>query len=144
MTLYQDEAGILRQPSQAQAWAPVGREQALAHRNSRSETVVARPAATLDPRTGRVLADRSSRIRVADLVACYQQVVASYPQAKRIYLIQGNWPLHRHPDVLVALEPQELAFPAYRPANWPSEPHPQAVAPWDDLRLPIQLVPLPT
>ncbi len=143
MTLYQDEMGVLCQLSLASAWAPAGREHALARHSYRRETVVARLAATLDPRTGRVIASRYPRIRVADLVAFYQQVVASYPQAERIYLIQDNWPLHRHPDVLVALEPQELAFPDYRPANWPTKPQLQAVVCWGQRHMPIQLVPLP-
>ena len=49
---------------------------------------------------------------------------------------------HAHPDVLVALEPQESPWPWYRPANWPSEPSPTAQRRFGGLQLPIQLVPL--
>ena len=55
-----------------------------------------------------------------------------------------NWPVHFHPDLLVALQPQECPFPFPRPANWPAEPGAEAVRKWGGLRLPIRLVPLPT
>lgn len=118
VTLYQDEVTIERQPTLAAAYALAGPEQPLAR--------------------------RSHRVTVAELVAFYQQLVAAYPQAERIYLIQDNWPVHRHPDLLVALERQETPFLAYLFANWPTAPHARAIERWGQLQLPIQLVPLPT
>ena len=52
--------------------------------------------------------------------------------------------MHRHPDLVVALEPQESPFPTYLFANWPTAPHTRAIERWGHLHLPIQLVPLPT
>ena len=55
-----------------------------------------------------------------------------------------NWPVHFHPDLLVALQPQTSPFPFPRPGNWPTEPSAAAVRKWGESRLPIRLVPLPT
>src|SRR5207249_7514520 len=76
--------------------------------------------------------------------AFYQQVRAASPEVQRIWIVQDNWPVHFHPDVLVALEPKPPPFPFPRPKDWPDKPSPAAVKRWADLHLPIQLVPLPT
>jgi hypothetical protein len=143
VALYQDEVTIERQPTLAAAYERAGPFQPLARRSLRANTVT-RVTATLDPADGRVVARRAARIRVRELVAFYQELVAAYPQAERIWLIQDNWPVHSHPDVLVALAPQAPHSPFVHPANWPSVPHAWATQQWGALPLPIQLVPLPT
>jgi hypothetical protein len=57
---------------------------------------------------------------------------------------QDNWPVHTHPDRLVALEAQGSPFAWHRPNHWATEPSAAAVRKWGRLQLPIQLVPLPT
>jgi len=76
----------------------------------------------------------------------YQSLCQTYGAAERLYLIQDNWPIHFHPDVLVALEPQHFLarWPRRLPPNWPTEPSARATRTWGALHLPIQLVPLPT
>lgn len=143
VALYQDEMTIERQPTLAPAYAPAGPDQILAHRSYRANTVT-RLTGTLDPQDGRVVVQRASLITVRALVAFYQDLVAAYPDAERIWLIQDNWPVHTHPDVLVALEAQESRFPFRRPASWPTEAHAWANHQFGDLHLPIQLVLLPT
>lgn len=53
------------------------------------------------------------------LGAFYQQLDATYPTATRIYVVQDNWSIHRHPDVeaVVATLPRlELVWlPTYAP-----------------------------
>src|SRR5215468_11252911 len=36
-------------------------------------------------------------------IPCYGRLVETYPQAERIYAIQDNWSIHKHPDVQEAL-----------------------------------------
>ena len=55
-----------------------------------------------------------------------------------------NWPVHIHPDVLVALEKQQTRHLRLLPPSWPSRPSAKAVKRWGQLRLPIQLIRLPT
>jgi transposase len=142
-TLFLDEVTLHRQPTLASAYAARGPTQPLAERSRRSDTLT-RVVATLDAADGRVRMARRSHITVATLVAFYQTLVAAYPEAERLYVVQDNWPVHAHPDLLVALAPQESPFAFPRPANWPDAPSAAATRRWRTLQLPIQLVPLPT
>jgi hypothetical protein len=140
--LYLDEFTYYRQPTLSFAFAPTG-EQPLAVRSHRSNTPT-RLLGALDALTARVHALQASRIGVAQLVALYQQLTRAYPEAERLYVVQDNWPVHYHPDVLVALEPQQSPFPLRGCPSWGVEPSARAKRRWGALNLPIQLVPLPT
>jgi DDE superfamily endonuclease len=143
VTLYQDEFGFYRQPTLANAWEERGRPQPLAERSYRSNTLT-RIVGLLDAVTGRFIYRRRAKIGLTELVGLYKHVRQVYPDAERIYVILDNWPVHFHPDVLVALEPQENRWPLHRPGNWSPEANPSAQKRYGDLQLPIQLVPLPT
>ena len=143
VTLFQDELTYYRQPTLARGYEACGRSQPLARRSYRTETAT-RTLGALDVCDGRVHFWQGSRVALATLVRFYQQLRDAYPQAERIYLIQDNWPQHFHPDVLVALEPQASPWPWYRPRNWPSEPSAFAQRRFGGLKLPLQIVPLPT
>jgi transposase len=136
--LYLDEVTYYRQPSHGYAYAPVGSSDPRAERSTRSNTAT-RVIGALDHATGQVVAHQKTRIGVSALIAFYQALVEAYP-GRRLYVVQDNWPIHFHPDVLAALEPQASPFPFLRPPSWPSEPSPAAKR----LNLPIQIVPLPT
>ena len=144
ITVYLDEVTVERQPTVANAYAPTGAsEQARAVRSSKSNTIT-RIVGALNALTGGVFHRRASKITIGFLVVFYQALCRAYPDAERIYVIQDNWPVHTHPDLLVALEPQETRWPWYRPPSWPTEPSPAAIRRWGALQLPIQIVPLPT
>jgi DDE superfamily endonuclease len=143
VVLLQDELTYYRQPSLARAYEAAGRDQSLARRSHRSNTAT-RLVSTLDVLDGRVLYRQGSVIGIEQLVRFYPQVCAAYPQAERLWIIQDNWSIHFHPDLLVALEKQESRWPRYVPPRWPKDPTPRAVGKWGKLSLPVQLVPLPT
>lgn len=143
VTLFLDEVTLHRQPSLASAWAARGRDQPLAERSHRTDAT-ARIVATLDAADGRVVSRRRRTVTVPTLVGFYQELAAAYPEAERIDLVIDNWPVHGHPDLLVALQPQTSPFPIPQPPNWPTEASPAAVRKWGHLQLPIQLLPLPT
>jgi transposase len=143
VALFQDEVTYYRQPTVARAYEATGLHQSLARRSHRSNTPT-RIAGVLNPVDGQVLYRQASRLGIGELVRFYQQIRQAYPETERIYVIQDNGPIHFHPDVLVALEPQESQWPIYRPKNWSPEPTAAARKRWGDLQLPIQLVPLPT
>jgi hypothetical protein len=137
---------IYRQPSLANAWEQHGFFQALAERSHQSDTKT-RVVATLDLVSGRVLNRRRSKLGILDLVGFYKdQLCPTYGRAERIYVVLDNWPVHFHPDVLIALEPQEQLgrWPGHRPGNWSEKPSREAKRKWGDLQLPIQLIRLPT
>lgn len=140
--VFQDELTYYRQPTLAAGYAVRGSKEPLAERSYRSNTAT-RVAGALNCLTGQVTVLQASRVGVRELVRLYEQLCQTYPTADRRYVVQDNWPVHFHPDVLAALEPQrwrEPCVPAARPPNWPTEPSPRARR----LSLPIQLVPMPT
>lgn len=141
--VYLDEVTIERQPTVASAYGRRGRQQPRARLSHQSNTLT-RVVATLDALSGRVCFRRATKITIPTLVQCYQDLRAAYPDVERIVVVQDNWPVHTHPDLLVALEPQTTPYPFHRPGNWPTEPSAAAVRKWGQLQLPIQIVPLPT
>lgn len=141
--VYLDEVTIARHPTVATAFAARGRDQARAQRSHAADTLT-RVVASMQHGTGQVVFRRASSIRLETLVQFYQDLRRTYPTAERIYVVQDNWPVHTHPDVLVALEPQTSPFAFHRPGHWPTTPSPAAVRRWSRLHLPIQIVPLPT
>jgi hypothetical protein len=136
--LFLDEVTSYRQPSRGYGYAPTGSAEPRAERSVRSNTTT-RVIGALDAHTGRVVAHQQTRIGVPALSRFYRDLVAAYP-GQRLYVVLDNWPVHFHPDVLAALEPQRSPFPFCRPPSWPTTPSPNAKR----LNLPIQLVPLPT
>ena len=143
VAVYLDEVTVERQPTLAHAYAPTGHDQARASLSHRANTET-RVVAALDALTGRVIYRRAAKITVAVLVQFYQALRVAYPEAEQIQVIQDNWPVHTHPDVLVALQPPSTRWPWYRPPNWPTTPSAAARKKWGALQLPIQIVPLPT
>jgi transposase len=141
--LFLDELTFYRQPSLAYGYDLAGQARPHAQRSTRSNTTT-RVVGTLDAHSGRVLSQQGSKVGIKQLVAFYQQVRAAYPDAQRIWIVLDNWPIHFHPDVLAALEPQQSPFAFPRPSTWPDKPSPQAIKQWGQLCLPIQLVVLPT
>jgi hypothetical protein len=133
-----DEVTSYRQPSIGYGYAAAGRAEPRAERATRSHrttrVIGARAAAT-----GRVISRQQGTIGVPPLIRCYRDLVAASP-GQRLFLVLDNWPVHYHPDVLAALEPQTSPCPFFRPPSWPDEPSPKAKR----LTLPIPLVPLPT
>jgi hypothetical protein len=137
--LFEDELGFYRQPSLAYAYELMGRIQPLARLGLKSNSVW-RVAGLLDAWTGRVLYEQGSQICVAKLIQLYQQAATAYPEAQTLFIAEDNWPVHAHPDVLAALQPQSFPHGLYRPSNWPTEPSPKAKR----LNLPIRILFLPT
>lgn len=144
--LYEDEMGYYQQPTLAQAYDEAGRTRKkgpLAQMGSISNRFT-RVVGTLDAFTGKVVFRQATKIGVSMLVKFFQQVVEAYPYAKRIWIVLDNSFVHFHPDLMVALEPQENPFPIHLPKTWPTEPSARAQKKWRDRKLPIQLVTLPT
>jgi hypothetical protein len=57
----------------------------------------------LDALSGRVLFQSGSKVGIKQLVHFYQHVRHASPQTQRIWIVLDNWPVHFHPDVLIAL-----------------------------------------
>lgn len=116
--LFQDEFTYYRRAKLRKGYQRRGKRQRRHHHRPGANTK-ARVAAVLDALTGRVLYQQRSKIGRKELVAFYQQIRTAYPDAKRIYLVEDNWPVHKHPDVLQAAGTHDLSLlflPTY--ASW--------------------------
>lgn len=138
--VFNDEYTFYRQPSLGRDYGPVGSEhQPLALRSLRSNNS-GRIVSGLNAVTGQTTSLIASKINLNQMVKFYQALRTDYPDAETIYVAEDNWPVHHHPDVLAALEPQRTRWELPVPPNWPKEPSKKAKR----LNLPIQLLPLPT
>ena len=143
--LYQDEFTIYRQPTVARDYEQMGEFQPLARRSHKSDTEF-RGMGALNAITGQVTYQQAYKTNVRQLTKFYDAIAADYPQADTIYMVQDNWPVHYHPDLLIHLQPQDFQFPYNVPPNWPDEPSPKAKrdAEKRKARLPIRILQLPT
>ncbi len=49
------------------------------------------------------------------MIDLYRRLVQTYPQAQKIYVVQDNWSIHTHPDVLTAREGYPQIKPVWLP-----------------------------
>ena len=121
--LYQDELTYYRRPSVAQSYGEKGTDKPHAEQGHRSNTK-RRISGCIDVVSGRLLAEQGSRYTRRHLLAFYRKVEAAYPEAKRIYIVQDNWPVHFHPDVIKGLAKTKIKLvrlPTYAPWTNPIE-----------------------
>jgi hypothetical protein len=149
VALYTDEVGCYRQPQASRDYEERGSSvQPLARRSLQQNTLY-REVAALNPLTGELIHHGASRMNVRELLRFYRQIIEASPSARRIYLIEDNWPVHYHPLLLCYLEEQETRFELKIPLAWKSEKvmeesrRIRASLKQSEL-LPIQVVPLPT
>ena len=137
--LYLDELSYYRQPTLARAYESSGKMQPLARRSHRSDTCY-RALAALNVMTGQVSYRQRSRTNIPCLTAFWYELCEVYSDVEIIYVVEDNWPVHYHPDVLAPLQAQNFPYPPKLPKNWPTEPTRRAKPD----NLPIQLLSLPT
>jgi hypothetical protein len=137
--LYLDEFGFERQPTLS--WAYTERATALPlARRSYGTNTLCRGIGALNALSGQLTYEQHSKITVPHLSNFYHHLVADYSWAECIFVVQDNWPVHVHPDIIARLQAQTSPFWPTVPANWPTSPSRRAVQD----HLPIQLVFLPT
>lgn len=116
--LFQDEVTYYRMADLAPTYQPRGAAQQR-HRHRPGANTKVRLTAVLNAVTGQVHYLQRSTVGCAELAAFYAQVRAAYPDMPRIYLVQDNWPIHKHPKVLHAAQTARLTplfLPTY--ASW--------------------------
>lgn len=116
--LFTDEVSFYRQPSQGWLWHRMGRAQPRLPYSHRSNTLM-RVIGVLDAMSGRLQTWDYGKATALRLGRCWSMAVANYPDAKKVYLVMDNWPVHFHKDALGPLlrDPrvEVLPLPTYSP-----------------------------
>lgn len=116
--LFADELTYYQYASKAPDWHPQGKSQPKARQHP-GVNKKRRIAAALNALTGQVTYMQRTVVGQPALISFYRKVRMTYPQAKKIYLVEDNWPVHQEPAVLQAAIDQQLALlflPTY--ASW--------------------------
>jgi hypothetical protein len=115
VAVFLDQMGFTRWPDSAPDW---GAEPPVADRRGAKQGLW-RLMGALNPFTGQVNYLDNYIIGREKVIACYGQLVEVYPRARRLYAIQDNWSIHKHPDVLEALKAWPQIEPVWLPTYAP-------------------------
>jgi len=118
VVLFLDEMGYYRWPTWAMDWgptAPVAPPEARGHGTNTQWRIVG----ALNAVTGQVEYLDGYIVGRRQLIAFYQQLVQRYADVARIYVVQDNWSIHRHSDVLAAMQQWPQLVPVWLPTYAP-------------------------
>jgi transposase len=114
VALFLDEFGYQRWPEVAPTW---GLEAAVAQRAGNNQQW--RTIGTLNAVTGQVNYLDGYIVGRQQVSQFYRQLDYAYPTEERLYVIQDNWNIHTHPDVLTALARYPRIKPVWLPTYAP-------------------------
>ena len=136
--LFLDELTVYQHPSVGYDYSST-KDQPKAVRGLGADKTI-RICGVINGKTGQVHNIIRNKISLASLVTFYQELVKVYPD-KQIIVIQDNWPIHCHPDIVAALQKQDSPFELHKPKSWDNvKPKKKFIG----LNLPVQMVFLPT
>jgi len=115
VAVFLDEMGFARWPEPAPDW---GGTAPVADRRGANNGLW-RLIGGLNALTGQVSYLDNYIIGRAKVTEFYGQLVATYPQARRLYVIQDNWSIHKNPEVLAALTAWPQVEPVWLPTYAP-------------------------
>jgi len=117
--LFMDEMGYYRWPAPAADWAPVAPNPAPVAQRGGGNNRQWRIIGTLNALTGQVDYVEDYIVGRQKVIAMYHHLDQVYPHARRIYVAQDNWSIHKHPDVLNALTVLPRIEPVWLPTYAP-------------------------
>jgi transposase len=115
VAVFIDEMGFARWPAPTLEW---GDKAAVADRRGANNGLW-RVIGGLNALTGQVNYLDNYIVGRAKVIEFYGQLVEAYPQARQLYVIQDNWSIHKHPDVLEALQGWPQVEPVWLPTYAP-------------------------
>jgi transposase len=118
--LFIDEMGYATWPDPAPDWVPDALADAPEADRQKSNNGLWRVIGGLNAWTGKVTFLDNYIVGRRKVIEMYDRIAKAHPRAKTIYVVQDNWSIHTHPDVLMALK----AYPQIEPIWLPT------YAPW--------------
>lgn len=119
VVLFLDEMGYYCWPEATQVWAemaPVSRPVADRQQAKQQQW---RLIGVLNALTGQVDYLDGYIVGRAKVSQMYEHLVSRYAWARRIYVVQDNWSIHRHPEVLETLTKYPQLEPVWLPTYAP-------------------------
>jgi transposase len=117
--LFLDEMGYYRWPVETRVWwATAPAEPAVAERGGGNNTQW-RIVGVLNALTGQVNYLDNYIVGRRQLIEMYKRITDIYPNARRIWVVQDNWSIHQHPDVLETLQTWPQIEPVWLPTYSP-------------------------
>jgi DDE superfamily endonuclease len=101
--LFLDEMGFTRWPEPGHDWGPGAPSPAPRADRQGAPNRLWRIAGALNARTGQVTVRDNYIVGREQLGLFARQLDATYPDADRIVLVEDNWSIHQHPDVLAVI-----------------------------------------
>ena len=119
VALFMDEMGYTRWPDPASSWAPQAPVPRPVANRGIGNNQQWRIVGSLNALTGQVHYRDAYIVGREQLIKHYQQLDTAYADKEIIYVAQDNWSVHKHDDVLAALEGlpriQPIWLPTYAP-----------------------------
>jgi transposase len=119
VALFLDEMGYARWPEPAADWGPVAPAPRPVAARAGSKQRLWRVIGALNAVTGQVDFADHYIIGREQVSAFYRHLDQRYAHARRVYLIQDNWSIHAHPDVLATVAGLPRCEPVWLPTYAP-------------------------
>jgi transposase len=117
--VFLDEMGYSVWPEAAADWCAAAPTEPPRADRKKSPNGLWRIAGALNAVTGQVTYIDGYIVGRAKVIELYRRLVQTYPHAERIYVVQDNWSIHTHPDVLEALQTYPQIKPVWLPTYAP-------------------------
>lgn len=118
-TLFMDQMGLTRWPEPGPVWAEAAPAPVPQTDRAQTKQQQWRIVGALNAVTGQVDTLDGYIVGRRQLITFYQQLERAYPDAERVYVIQDNWSIHRHDDVVAALAELPRITPIFLPTYAP-------------------------
>lgn len=117
--VFLDEMGYYRWPDPAPAWMPPAPAPVVEAERGGANNRQWRVIAALNAVTGQVDYLENYVVGRRQVIQFYQQLDRRYAPQTQLYVVQDNWSIHRHPEVLAALADLPRITPVWLPTYAP-------------------------
>jgi hypothetical protein len=117
--VFLDEMGYYRWPDPARTWAPPAPAAAPVAERAGPNNKQWRVIAALNALSGRVDYLENYMVGRRQVIQFYGQLDKAYAPLRQLYVVQDNWSIHQHPDVLLALAGLPRIEPVWLPTYAP-------------------------
>ena len=117
--VFLDEMGYYRWPDAAAVWSPSAPQPPTRTEPAGANNKQWRVIGALNALTGQVDYLENYVVGRRQVIQFYRQLDQRYGQVARLYVVQDNWSIHQHPDVLAALTELPRIAPVWLPTYAP-------------------------